>query len=233
MKLVLFDIDGTLLWSDGAGRRAMEAALLAVFGSPGTSTYRYDGKTDLQIVRELMRGEGHDDARIDARMPSVLEEYLIRLESELSSPTTTVRLMPGVSELLEALAARGDCVTGLLTGNLATGAARKLAAVGIDAGRFAICAFGSDHEERDALPGIAQRRARELLGLEVPGDALVIIGDTPSDITCGRHLGARAIAVATGRYNVQELRRHGPSAVFENLSDTTAVLRAIFEPPDA
>ena len=211
----------------------MEAALVAVFGSPGTSTYRYDGKTDLQIVRELMRGEGHDDAGIDARMTTVLAEYLLRLESELSSPTTTVRLMPGVLELLEARAARGDCVTGLLTGNLASGAARKLAAVGIDAGRFAICAFGSDHEERDALPAIAQRRAREELGLDVPGTSVVIIGDTPSDIACGRQVGARAIAVATGRYNVHELRSHGPSAVFENLSDTTAVMRAIFEQPDA
>jgi len=160
----------------------------------------------------------------------VLEQYLLRLESELSSPTTVVRLMPGVGELLEALHARDDCVTGLLTGNLATGAAKKLAAVGIDAGRFAICAFGSDHEERDALPGIAQRRARELLGLDLPGNSVVIIGDTPSDITCGRQVGARAIAVATGRYNVHELRAHGPAAVFENLSDTTAVLRAIFEP---
>ena len=228
-RLVLFDIDGTLLWTDGAGRRAMEAALIAVFGSPGTRSYHYDGKTDVQIVRELMRGEGHDDARIDGSMTQVLEHYLSRLDEELlvSHAASAARILAGVPELLDALAARGDCAVGLLTGNLEPGAARKLRSVGLDVARFRVCAYGSDHESREELPAIAQRRARELLGVELHGESLVIIGDTPSDIACGRRLGARAIAVATGRFGVEELRRHGPAAVFPDLRDTAAVLEAI------
>jgi phosphoglycolate phosphatase-like HAD superfamily hydrolase len=226
--LVLFDVDGTLLWSNGVGRRAMEAALVAVFGSPGARTYHYDGKTDLQIVRELMRDDGHDDTHIDRRLAALTERYLTQLEHELSSPASTIELLPGVAALLEALQARSDCVVGLLTGNVAGGAARKLAAVGLDAARFRVCAYGSDHEVRDELPEIARRRASECLGLELGGDAVVIIGDTPADIACGRRIGARAIAVATGRFDVDQLAAHAPSAVFRDLTDTTAVLQAIF-----
>lgn len=224
-RLVLFDIDGTLLWTDGAGRRAMEAALLSVFGSPGARSYHFDGKTDLQIVRDLMRAEGHDDERIDGGMTQVMEQYLTRLDTELQARAS--RVLAGVPELLDALAARSDCLTGLLTGNLEHGAARKLRSVGIDVSRFSICAYGSDHELRDELPAIAQRRARERFGIELTGESLVIIGDTPADIACGRRLGARAIAVATGRYGVEELRRHRPAAVFADLRDTNAVLEAI------
>lgn len=226
-KLVLFDIDGTLLLSDGAGRRAMEGALSAIFGSAGRGSYRYDGKTDRQIVRELMRESGHADAYIDDRMTFVLESYLERLAGELASPNVRVRLMAGVLDLLEGLRKRSDRVAGLLTGNLETGAARKLGAAGLDIARFSVGAFGSDHEERNELAGIAQRRARERLGLDLPGHALVIIGDTPSDVLCGRRLGARSIAVATGHYAVSELALYGPSAVFEDLGDTAAVLQAI------
>ncbi len=228
-RLVLFDIDGTLLWSDGAGRRAMDAALVAVFGSSGNRTYRFDGKTDPQIVRELMREEGHDDAAIDRAMPRVVEEYLAYLDRELAAPHTTVRLLDGVDELLAALRGRDDCVLGLLTGNLEHGAARKLAAVGMDVAGFAICAYGSDHEVREELPAVAQRRTRERLGLDLAGTSMVIIGDTPADIACGRGLGARAIAVATGRYSVEDLAAHRPWAVFPDLRDTEAVTRAIFD----
>jgi phosphoglycolate phosphatase-like HAD superfamily hydrolase len=226
-KLVLFDIDGTLLWSNGAGRRAMEAALVAVFGSAGRPTYRYDGKTDRQIIRELMHEQGHHHEHIDRQMPAVLDAYLTGLERELAAPHTRVRLMDGVLQLLEGLGRRHDRVPGLLTGNLESGAARKLGAAGLDIGRFALGAYGSDHEERDQLPAIAQRRARELLGLDLPGAAIIIVGDTPNDVVCGRRLGARSIAVATGHYTGDELAACGPSAVFDDLRDTAAVLQAI------
>lgn len=226
-RLVLFDIDGTLLWSDGAGRRAMEAALSMTFGTTGPRSYRYDGKTDRQIVRELMREAGFEDDEIDARMSAVLARYLENLERELASPESRVRAMRGVTDLLDAIAGVPHHIPGLLTGNLEPGAARKLAAASIDMGFFQVGAFGSDHERRDELPAIARGRARERLGHDLPGDALVIIGDTPSDISCGRPLGARAIAVATGHFGSAELAAHGPAAVFEDLSDTAAVLRAI------
>ena len=227
MKLVLFDIDGTILWSDGAGRRAMQRALIAAFGSSGSADYRYDGKTDRQIVRDLMRMEGHADDVIDARLPGVLDEYVIGLREELRSGVTLIQRFDGVLELLDALEAREDRRVGLLTGNIEVGACAKLQAVGIDPTRFSVSAFGSDHEVRGELPAIAQRRAREHLGLDVNGDAIVIIGATPADIVCTRGIGARAIAVATGRYTVADLAEHSPVAVFSDLSDTAAVMRAI------
>ena len=226
-RLVLFDIDGTLLSSHGAGRRAMEAALLETFGTKGTPDYRYDGKTDKQIVRDLMRGAEFPDAVIDACMPQVLDLYVAGLERELASPQTKVEALTGVIELLDALVPRKHCVVGLLTGNLQRGAQRKLMAAGIGFHRFTLGAYGSDHEVRAELPAIAQARAREVLGLEVDGASMVIVGDTPSDIHCGRPIGARAIAVATGHYSVGALAEHTPSAVFADLSDTDAVLAAI------
>jgi len=227
VKLVLFDIDGTILWSDGAGRRAMTRALVTAFGSSGDERYRYDGKTDRQIVRDLMRGEGHADAIIDERMDALLADYVTGLHEELRSGDVQIERLNGVLELIDALDARDDRCVGLLTGNIQVGAHAKLRAVGIDPTRFAVSAFGSDHEVRGELPAIAQRRAREVLGRDVGGDAIVIIGDTPADIDCTRAIGARAIAVATGRYSVEELAEHGPVAVFADLTDTDAVMRAI------
>jgi phosphoglycolate phosphatase len=227
VKLVLFDIDGTILWSNGAGRRAMQRALMAAFGSSGNADYRYDGKTDMQIVRDLMRMEGHADTLIDTRMTRLLDDYCSALHEELRSGETHVQRFDGVVELLDALEARADRRIGLLTGNIEIGANAKLRAVGIDPERFTVSAFGSDHELRGELPAIAQRRAREQLGLEVGGDAIVIIGDTPADIDCTRAIGARAIAVATGRYSVDQLAEHNPVAVFPDLVDTAAVMRAI------
>ncbi len=227
MKLVLFDIDGTILWTDGAGRRAMEGALVAIFGTTGPSSYRYDGKTDRQIVRDLMRADGHDDTVIDARLHTVLDEYLARLERELARTEPQVHRLDGVLELLDALEARVDRVLGLLTGNVVHGAERKLRAVDIDPARFRIGAFGSDHEHRPALPAIALERSRAALDATFSGDRLVIIGDTPADIHCGRDVGARAIAVATGHYTVDDLSAHAPAAVFADLRDTAAVMRAI------
>ena len=226
MRLVLFDIDGTLLWSDGAGRRSMERALLQAFGTAGDAGYRYDGKTDRQIVRDLMRTVGHDDARIDAAMEELFETYLAGLHAELADGGN-VRVLPGVPEVLDALERRDDVVLGLLTGNIEHGARAKLGAAGIDFARFRVNAFGSDHEHRPMLPAVAQGRMREAFGLDVRGDRVVIVGDTPADIACGRDIGARAIAVATGRYGVDELRAHAPAAVFPDLSDTDAVVGAV------
>lgn len=226
MRLVLFDIDGTLLWSDGAGRRSMERALTAAFGTAGDAGYRYDGKTDRQIVRDLMRQAGHDDARIDAAMAELFETYLAGLHEELADGGN-VRVLPGVPEVLDALEARDDVVLGLLTGNIEHGARAKLAAAGIDFDRFRVNAFGSDHEHRPMLPAVAQGRMRQAFGLDVHGERVVIVGDTPADIACGRDIGARAIAVATGRYGVAELQAHEPAAVFADLSDTDAVVGAV------
>jgi phosphoglycolate phosphatase-like HAD superfamily hydrolase len=227
MKLVLFDIDGTLLWGDGAARRAFEGALTDVFGSPGDPRVRYDGKTDRQIARELMRAEGHDDAEIDRRLDATVAAYLERLRREVDAGARHFERLPGVDELLDALEPMDHVVLGLLTGNVAGGAAVKLAAAGIDRARFRINAFGCDAEHRPDLPAVAQRRAREVLGLELGGGDIVVVGDTPADIHCARPLGARAVGVATGRYSVEELADHAPGAVLPDFRDTDAAVAAI------
>ncbi len=227
MRLVLFDIDGTLLNSGGLGRASMQRALGMVFGSPGNPAYRYDGKTDKQIVRDVMRLEGHSDEHIDSRMEKLIELYLEGLRTGAKSGKFNVRPLEGVPELLDTLEAREDVVLGLLTGNVEPGARTKLSAAGINPDRFRVNAFGSDHEHRPELPAIAQRRASETLGLDIAGDRLIVIGDTPADIECGRALGARAIGVASGHYTVEQLEAHNPYAVFPSLKNTQRVLETI------
>ena len=227
MKLVLFDIDGTLLWTDGAGRRAMEGALFEIFRCHGDPACRYDGKTDKQIAREQLRFAGIDERQINAGMDELLHAYVLRLEQELERDLATSRLCTGVPPLLDAVEAHTRTTMGLLTGNIEPGARRKLRAVGVEFARFRVNAFGSDHEDRPELPAIAQQRAQAYFGTDLPGDRMVSIGDAPADIVCGRSLGVRAIGVATGRYTVDDLAAHRPAAVFETLEDTDAVLAAI------
>lgn len=227
MRVVLFDIDGTLLRSGGVGRIAMEKALHKVFGSPGSHEYHYDGKTDRQIVRDLMRLDGLTDDQIDERMDELIEAYLTGLRDELASGKREVHVFEGVRELLDALDKREDVTLGLLTGNVEPGARAKLGAAGIDIARFRVNAFGSDHELRPELPGVAQLRAKELLGKEIAGNRVIVIGDTPADIRCGEAIGARAIGVATGRYSTEDLASHGAYAVFETLADTATVMERI------
>ena len=227
MRLVLFDIDGTLLDSSGMGRASMQRALAEVFGSPGQPSYRYDGKTDKQIVRDTMRLEGHSDDHIDSRMEKLIDLYLDGLRTGVKSGKFRVRPLDGVVDLLDALEARDDVVLGLLTGNVEPGARVKLSAAGIDPNRFRVNAFGSDHEHRPQLPAIAQRRATETLGLDIAGERVIVIGDTPADIECGRALGAKAIGVASGHYTVEQLQAHEPYAVFPSLSDTAKLLETI------
>jgi phosphoglycolate phosphatase len=226
-KLVLFDIDGTLLSAAGSGRRAIHTALREFFGGVGPADYWFDGRTDPQIVRDLMRLDGHDDEVIESRLPAVLARYVDRLSVELADPAHQPVVCPGVFELLERLEAEPHIVVGLLTGNVEPGAVAKLQAVGLDPARFVIGAFGSDHAVRGELPAIAVARARARLGIEVAGASVVVIGDTPADVACGSGIGARAIAVATGRYSVDELAACNPAAVFPDLTDTTAVLASI------
>jgi phosphoglycolate phosphatase-like HAD superfamily hydrolase len=226
-RLVLFDIDGTLLLTDGAGRRAIHRALIEIFGASGPADHRFDGKTDPQIVRELMHVVGHADEHIDSRMQELFGLYVTCLREELRDPEHLASPLPGVIALLDRLAGRDEVALGLLTGNLADGARAKLEAVGIDPDIFVVGAYGSDHEQRPELPAIAQRRAREVLGIDIPGHDVIVIGDTPADVECGRGIGARAIGVATGRYSTDVLAAHGAAAVFSDLSNTDAVVRAI------
>lgn len=228
MKIALFDIDGTLLLAHGAGRRAMERALLATVDSAGPGGQHYAGKTDPQIAREAMRHAGLTDAEINERLPALFARYLVNLQEELASTAhEPIVTLPGVHEILDACEAHERVVLGLLTGNLTIGAERKLRAVGVDPGRFEIGAFGSDHEDRATLAGIARGRAAQYLEHPVAGDACVVIGDTPADVACGLAIGARTIAVMTGNFREAELRAAGAHLVLPDLGDTARVMEAI------
>ncbi|MEK6610238.1 MAG: HAD family hydrolase [Gemmatimonadota bacterium] len=226
MKLVCFDIDGTLVWTDGAGRRAIRRALEDVLGTAGPiDGFRFDGRTDGEIVRRLAEAAG---LAVDAtQMDRVLDRYVELQGAELAKPEHATHVYPGVRELLDALEPREDCVIGLLTGNVASGARLKLGSAGLDFERFRIGAFGSDSPERTALPALAQQRAREVLGLEVAGRDVVIIGDTPADMACGKGIGARAIGVGTAAYSAEQLMESGAHAAFADLSDTARVMEAV------
>ncbi len=227
MRVVCFDIDGTLLHSHGAGRRAIHRALVEVLGTAGPiDDFRFDGRTDGEIVMRLAEAAGV--ASDGDAVPRVLERYVENLRSELASGAHRTIVYPGVHALLDVLEARTDCVLGLLTGNVIEGARLKLRSAGLDPDRFRVGAFGTDHHERAALPAFAQRRAAALLGQPVPGGDVVIIGDTPADMTCGRGIGARAIGVGTMSYRPDELRAAGGHAAFPDLSDTATVVAAIF-----
>ena len=227
MRIVCFDIDGTLIHTAGAGRRAIHRALVDVLGSAGPiDTFRFDGRTDGEIVLRLAEGAGIGTD--DGVVGRVLERYVTLLAAELNSAGRHTMVYPGILPLLTALEARTDAVLGLLTGNVALGARLKLRSAHIDPDRFRVGAFGSDSHVRAELPAVAQRRASALLGCEVAGRDVVIIGDTPADMTCGKGIGARAIGVGTAAYRPADLDAAGAAATFENLGDTDAVLEAVF-----
>lgn len=227
-KLVLFDIDGTILLSAGAGRRSILAAIAGTVAEPHTlPAIRFDGKTDPQIVIELLTAAGHPDPADPGRILAVLEQYLKHLEEDLTANGHRSRVMPGIPPLLDALEQEPGIMLGLLTGNVAPGARLKLRAAGLDPGRFRVGAYGSDHAERPCLPPIAVERAEPLAGRRLSGDEVVIIGDTPADVACAASIGARTIGVATGGFTVAELEAAGADLVFADFSDTRRAMEAI------
>jgi phosphoglycolate phosphatase-like HAD superfamily hydrolase len=227
LRLVLFDIDGTLLSASGASARALEAALVETFGATGpVSSFDYSGKTDPQIVRELLQGAGAADAEIAACLPLVLGRYHARLRGSLRADQIVPK--PGVAALLGALARTEGVSLGLLTGNLEPCARLKLAP--LDANRFfPFGAFGSDHEDRYRLLPVALERARSATGIAFEGGEVVIVGDSIHDVLCGRDYGARAVAVATGKTPAERLAEVGADAVLADFEDTAAALRAILD----
>lgn len=231
-RLVLFDIDGTILLTAGAGRRAITAALSEAVGqavseSRAFDKIRFDGKTDPQIVAELLHAAGHAGPHDIDQVQALCRRYVDLLERELRAHRRMTTVMPGVLELLDRLEEEPGVLVGLLTGNLADGAALKLRSAGIDPARFVVGAFGSDAAHRPELPAIAAERAAPYFGRVPAGREVVIIGDTPADIACGAGIAARAIGVATGAYSTDALQVCGPYAVFDDLSETDRVLAAI------
>ncbi len=228
MRLILFDIDGTLIHGNRIGRAAMARALTDVFGHGGAvDAISFGGKTDWGLVHELMRAEGWSEAEVRARLPHFYER-MTAAGQELFTPAH-IRPCPGVLPLLAAVAARDDGVSALLTGNIRATAPIKLAAAGIDPAQFRVGAYGSDSVNRVDLFGIALARTEEELGLRVAPHDVMIVGDTPGDIACARAGGGRVLAVATGPCSAATLRECRPDYLFSDLTDTDAVLRALFD----
>ena len=223
-RLALFDVDGTLV-RGGPAKDAFRVALVETFGTAGAiEGHEFSGKTDPQIARELLTGAGLSDFEVDRGFPTLWSRYLEEMERLL--PDRPLQLLPGVTELLDALESRGDVALGLLTGNIAPGARLKLGSVGL-ADRFPVGGFGSDHEIRDRLPPVALQRAREHWGISFAPDAVVVIGDTPRDVACGRAGGHRTVAVATGRIPRRVLEETDAHHLFDDLQGTGPVIEAI------
>lgn len=210
--LYLFDIDGTLVDTGGAGIRALEEACCARFGDPGPPL-DLAGSTDLGIVAAVHAHFGLDPGaeEIDA----FFAIYHQRLEWNLAHGGFPGKVLPGVVDLLDRLAGGGRAV-GLLTGNTALGSAAKMRHFGLH-GYFAMGAYGCDHADRNRLGPIALERAKARFGREFHPERTVIIGDTPKDIACARAIGARCLAVATGRFTCAELTLHGADHVVPTL----------------
>lgn len=220
-RLILFDVDGTLISTQGRAGRALAAAITEVFGvSAPMDRYRLSGKTDPQIVFELMELCGWPRARVAPDLGRVLEAYLSRLDAAL--PPEHVTVLPGVCEVLEALAARTDVRVGLLTGNVRPGAALKVERAGLSR-HFEVGAFGSDEEDRNLLVPVARARAAARWGEPFEGLRTVVVGDAEADVRCARAGGARAVAVATGGTSPELLAALRPDALLPTLADPSAL----------
>ncbi len=227
MRLVLFDIDGTLVLTKGAGRRALGAALLRVYGTTGLiDGYDFRGKTDPRIVADLMGAAGLAPDVIHAGLSDCFEAYARGLVGEIGDGEC-VTLLPGVADLVRRLDAAEGVVLGLLTGNIEEGARIKLAPTGLWP-YFRTGAYGSDHGDRRRLPSLAARRAQALTGHTFRPEDVLVIGDTPLDIECARAFGAVAVAVATGFHPYAELEAEEPDLLFESFAEfETAAARLL------
>ncbi len=230
MRLYLFDIDGTLVTTGGAGRRALERAFRDVLGWAGALDHvAFGGMTDRLLVRAAFAGRGLDAGAARAAEPDLLAAYAAALADELARAAAGCRALPGVTALLDALAPRDDVLPALLTGNVAPGARLKLAACGL-AGRFDVGAWGDDADDRPGLLPVACARAAARAGRPFAGPDAVVIGDTPADVAVARAHGARAVAVATGAASRADLAACRPDALLDDLADLERALAALAGP---
>jgi phosphoglycolate phosphatase-like HAD superfamily hydrolase len=220
VRLILFDIDGTLIDSGGAGVRALDLAMKELFGIDSAfQGISMAGKTDPLIMREGLAKHG---LPLNGTLEAVIETYLRHLRKEVQNDRK--KLKPGIYDVLEKLRNMTGIVLGLLTGNLEMGARIKLAPFSINE-YFPAGAFGSDDEDRNMLLPVAVRRFQELVQEDIRIEECVVIGDTPRDVECAKIYGASCFAVATGPYSADALREKGADYVAEDLSDHAPLLQ--------
>jgi phosphoglycolate phosphatase len=227
VRLILFDIDGTLLRDGIAAKIAFARALRETYQTTGPiEGFRFAGMTDPECVSEIMRSAGIEEAVIQQRRHECLRRYVENLTSEIGLHHDAV-LFPGVRELLDRLHRLESVLVGLLTGNVSRGAELKLRRWNLEP-YFRFGAFGDDHENRAELARIALEKARTLSGRTFLGSETTVIGDTPKDIACARAIGARAVVVATGSVSRDALLACEPDAVLDSFEDHDAAFRALF-----
>jgi phosphoglycolate phosphatase-like HAD superfamily hydrolase len=225
MKILLFDIDGTLIHSGGSGKHAMELAFQEIWGMPNSlDSVLLAGQTDPKILRDAF--QLHGIAWNDDEIERFKEQYFIHLAEDMQRPRPKRRIMPGFPELLEELKKMPEIHIGLLTGNWIRGAEIKLAYFDLWK-YFEFGAFGDDEMDRNKLVPHALRRAEEKFGIRPSRDRVYVIGDTPRDIQCARPHDAVAVAVATGEYSVAELSAEKPDFLFEDFSVVEEVLQIL------
>jgi phosphoglycolate phosphatase len=221
--ILLWDIDGTLIDGGGSGRLAMEEAFAEVVGDASAlPRVRFSGMTDPGIVRAGLRVLERDPTGDAALIEAVLTAYLERLPAAIGN-ATGFRVHRGVRERLAALAQRDELAIGLGTGNLERGARLKLEPLAL-ADAFAFGGYGSDHEDRAELIAIGARRGAQLLGCDRQHARVIVIGDTPKDIAAAHAIGAECLAVATGFFDVEQLRAAGADVAVADLDDAAAAL---------
>jgi phosphoglycolate phosphatase len=220
MITCLFDIDGTLLASGGAGKAAIEASLCEEFEVELCVQVRYSGRTDRAIIRDLLRH--HGVAETPDNFQRLVNGYLRRLPERLRQ--LNGRVLPGIAALLRELQDRSNVSVGLLTGNLRAGAKVKLGHFDLHE-HFVFGGFGDEHFERDDVAREALRSVHQHVGPHCLPERVWVIGDTPLDVQCARAIGARAVAVATGSHTLDELQACGPDLLFADLSDAAPLLR--------
>lgn len=219
-KLLLWDIDGTVVHTGKAGEFAMDAAIRSCLGVEGSiHDVDYPGRTDRLIGKLLIEHYGREAS--DEAVHDFVEAYLQALADEL--PKRKGEILPGILEILKACRDRPDCVNALLTGNMVRGAELKLGHYDVW-NFFEFGAYADDSPERNQLGPIALERAASRLGIAMDPKHVFVIGDTPHDIECGKIIGARTVAVATGAYSVEELKSHHPDHVFADFSQPEVFL---------
>ncbi|MBE2185038.1 MAG: HAD hydrolase-like protein [Anaerolineae bacterium] len=219
-RLILFDIDGTLLLTQGAGRESTRRAMTEVFGTAGDiDAHHFSGKTDWQTLSELLEGQ-HTREDIGAILPSYNETVGRHISAIISGFAVTPT--PGALEAVNQLRARPDISLGVLTGNASRAAEVKLRAGGFDPAWFPAGAFGHEAFHRNDLPELAIQRARAHYGYDFPLSDIIIIGDTIMDIACARAAGVVAAVVLTGFETPAALEAAQPDAIFETLSEFAA-----------
>jgi phosphoglycolate phosphatase-like HAD superfamily hydrolase len=232
LRVILWDIDGTLLHSrrHGAFKEYMRPALVRVFGTAGRlDELVVSGMTDLQIFAEALAGEGYTAEQIRGRLPELIELFLGGME-RMAAEGELFQELPGARAALEVLEREPRYLNSLLTGNVEPAARLKLRLVGLEHFFRLPGAFGELSHDRRDLPAVARERIGRHLNRDLGPEQLVVVGDTPNDIACARHFGARAVAVATGRsHTPEDLRRYDPDAVLPDLTDTDLLLRTLSE----